>query len=312
MKKIKLLTAVLCSVAVLSILVGCGNTVQNETTLVEDATEVPQQPAVKSEAELFYDTLTEYIETHNSPFSIVEGTFVYKTSFNDYFTYEFDILDENADHSTDARSVSFKAQQDGTSEKSFSIFFSSAKDGHLIKEFIVSFLSITNPMLSEAECREKMQTFVDSYATDKLSEYLDNGDCVLLLEPYSFEEQIGLNSHLYVIYKDEAPQIPASIDKQSYSELKYESALSEINKGDKVVFVATVKESRFDDCLFPGYRSSYLVCEMNDGQKIFVIYSAHERIKPFVSDRAYMIYGHIAMPSDGIPCITMHGAEETE
>ena len=320
----------ICSILIVLVLifccVSCSTKYQSEISrtpqvsksdaLVSEAKDSPKSETKESPKENkapdhirdFFTLLKKYTNNNECDFKIVSKAPIFEEIISDYYQYIIEIEATEGEFIT-SRKIEFDADDSGKARRSFSLFFDSKEDGKLIKSFITAALNITNTSLSVEDCKTNMQNLVNSYSTDKVSIYLDNGNFVFLIVPSSFGD-FGLNSTLYVRYKDEASLVPETTE--GYDDLANINAMSELNKGENVYFTATIIEERFDDIHFDGYRSSYLVCNTGSGDTVYITFRPQDVIVEFEEGSSYAFYGHIAAPSNNCAIIVMHGAIKNE
>jgi hypothetical protein len=152
--------------------------------------------------------------------------------------------------------------------------------------------------------KKEMQALVDSYDRGLYSHIFDNGECVLLLSSSFYEE----DSQFIVRYKDEF--LFEMADKEEYSPLKYKSALSEMNKGDKVYFTGKVIETSDEDFWGLGKELHFVKCKIEENRTVYVDFNLEYAPIEFRNGKKYTFFGNLAKPSnDGVPVITLDGFE---
>lgn len=314
----KLIAFILCC-AICAVLAACGSgsgsspsdsvsrqsdsAVENISGQEETSTEASQEETneeVPLHIQKFYDLLKEYTENNEVSFYL-EGN---KPFYDDpYFRIQ---INNNPDNlPTD---ILFSVGDDMQAEKSFYMNFDIHSDNQMVKDFICASLYATSPQKGNEDIIPAMQELVNSYNGDSFSQVLDNGDCVLFIEPA--DKPLGITT-LYLRYKDEYHLGNRSYSAEDYSELVFENALSEMNKGDLIYFSGTVIESGYEDIYGKGWKNYFIKSELENGQNVYAVYTFQYSPVQFEVGKNYQFYGNIADPIEStIPVISLHDYSE--
>lgn len=264
---------------------------ENETGSKEDVPEHIQN---------FYNLLKEYTENNEVSFYLEGNGPFYE---DPYFCIEI-----NDDPDNLSTNINFHVDDEMKADKSFFMFFNIQEDNQMVKDFICAALYATNPQKSVSTIKKEMQELVNSCNEETYSIVLDNGDCVFFLEPVN---DILDTSTLHVRYKDEYYLGIDPYSKDDYSELIFENALSEMNKGDRVYFSGKAIESGYEDLYGHGWKDNFVKIELEDGKIIYVTYDFKYSPVQFDLGKVYSFYGIIMDITDlDAPSIKMQDYTE--
>ena len=176
----------------------------------------------------------------------------------------YDLCVQGKDTSGSKLQIIFEANNDNTVKKTFQMSFNATNDGVVVKDIITALFMATNKELTQGEAEELMYQLTDSYSTDNLSQYVDNGNFTAVIQPNSLKTA-DKNSKLYFIYKEE---VATKTDELStdYKALNYDRAMNEMSRGEKVWFNATVKELCFEDTWVINDRKAFSLCVTDEGK----------------------------------------------